>query len=113
MLDCFYATRLRAAPLPAKAELKLSEFSRNGRWWKERKADDKIHSKMFILFSKTKEKTNAYGRREKLPHLLCDRKQWGLSKTWTSFLKTVHLTALLAWQRLPIIFVCIEVFDGV
>lgn len=48
---------------------------------------------MFILFSKMKEKTNAYGgrgRRDKL--FLCDRKQWGLWKTWTWFLKTAQPT---------------------
>lgn len=62
-----------------------ADVSRCGRWQKERKAEDKISSKMFILFSKTKEKTNAYGRRDTLLH--CDSKQWGLSKTWTWFLK--------------------------
>lgn len=70
----------------SKSRADAIRVSRRGRWRKERKADDKIPSKMFILFSKTKEKTNAYGgrgRRDKL--LLCDRKQWGLWKTWTSF----------------------------
>lgn len=53
--------------------------SRLGRWWKERNADDKIPSKMFILFSKTKEKTNAYGGRGRRAELLlCDRKETGV-----------------------------------
>lgn len=80
-------------------------FSRGGRWWKERKAGDEIPSKMFILFSKTKEKTNAYGgrgRREKL--LLCDRKL-----IWTLlFKKTARETG-----RLPItVFVYISGLTG-
>lgn len=76
----------------SKSRADAIRVSRRGRWRKERKADDKIPSKMFILFSKMKEKTNAYGgrgRRDKL--LLCDRKQWGLWKTWTSFKKKKHI----------------------
>lgn len=50
--------------------------SRSGRWHKGERADDQIPSKMFILFGKAEEKTNAYGgggwRRGKV--CLCDRK---------------------------------------
>lgn len=94
--------RTRAARLPAKAELKLSEFLATADGGRRERPIEKMPSKMFILFSKTKEKTNAYGGRgrwDTLPHLLSDRKQWGSWKTWMSFNDKGHRSShLFMWE---------------
>lgn len=74
-----YATKPRAAPLTAKAELKLSDFFAMADGGRREGPMEKSLPRCFCFSVKRKRKQmHMEGGGGGGPHLLCGRKQWGL-----------------------------------